>query len=71
MPADERPAIGAKVIAKAVHVTNLAECTRRFGSNAKTKEIFGTVIEVRTAPTATNRVTTSIVIDFELDGGVI
>jgi hypothetical protein len=69
MPRDKRRTIGARVIAKAIHVTNLAECKRRYGSNAKTKEIWGTVVEVRTAPTTTNRITTSVVVDFEFDGG--
>ena len=43
-PDDPRLYIGASVEAKAVFVTSLAECSRRYGTNAKTKVVPGLVV---------------------------
>ena len=40
---DARLFIGASVEAKAMLITSLAECSRRFGTNAKTKVVPGLV----------------------------
>jgi hypothetical protein len=42
--ADPRTIIGALVSTKACHVTNLADSTRRYGANAKTKLVVGVVL---------------------------
>ena len=39
MAADPRCIVGSMVEAKACHVTSLAECARRYGSNSKTKKV--------------------------------
>ena len=41
---DPRLYIGASVEAKAILVTSLAECSRRYGTNAKTKIVPGLVV---------------------------
>ena len=51
---DIRRVIGLKILAKAIHITNLAECTRRFGANVKIKEPTGIVVKVITIRTITN-----------------
>lgn len=43
---DPRRRVGAVVHAKATIVTNIAQCARLYGSQAKTKFINGTVVEV-------------------------
>jgi Transposase IS4 len=45
-PTDPRRVVGARVHARASLVTSLAECSRLFGSNARTKVVAGTVREV-------------------------
>ena len=70
MSPDPRKVLGALVTTKATHVTNATECARRYGSNAKTKILVGTVTEVivdRSNPT--NRAQTYIVADWELGTG--
>ena len=46
-PLDLRKKIGGRVYAKAFHVTSLAESARRYGSRLKSKEVHGTVVDVR------------------------
>ena len=60
------------VEAKACHVTNLAECARRYGSNSKTKRVQGVVthVEVVKNPT-TNRTTTFVTAAYDLGGTTI
>ena len=50
MAADPQRIVGSMVEAKACHVTNLAECSRRYGSNSKTKRVQGIIthVEVKT-----------------------
>lgn len=69
---DPRFVLGARVQAKAHHVTSLAECHRRYGANAKTKVVNGTVTSVNSVPSANNkRTVTLITAAFELGGGTI
>ena len=46
MAPDLRKVIGSVVTCKATHITNLAECSRCYGSNAKKEILEGTVAEV-------------------------
>ena len=62
---------GDKVTAKAVHVTSLAECTRRFGRQNKTKMVNGKVLSTFTKKTATGRNSRYIRGQFDLGGGVL
>jgi hypothetical protein len=68
---DHRGVVGGRVQAKAVHVTNLAECARRFGSNAKTAVVFGTVVEVLVNQTATGRSQRVVVADYDFGNNVV
>ena len=43
---DPRRQVGAIVYAKAMHIKNMKECSRRYGSNAKTKELRSVVTDV-------------------------
>ncbi|KAG7350010.1 hypothetical protein IV203_012607 [Nitzschia inconspicua] len=45
---DQRRVVGARVKAKAVHVTSESEAARRYGQLSKTKMVFGTVLSVDT-----------------------
>ena len=70
---DRRKVVGSRISAKAIHVTNLAECARRYGANKKTKVLYGTVVEhvsQRNNPNS-RRVTNIIVGDFDLGSGVL
>ena len=62
---------GDKVTAKAVHVTSLAECTRRFGTQNKTKMVNGRVLSVFTKKIATGRNSRCIRGRFDLGGGAL
>ena len=46
MAPDPRKVVGAIVTCKATLVTNIQECSRRYGSNAKSKILEGVVLEV-------------------------
>lgn len=62
--------IGAIVYSKAIHVTSPAECARRYGARAKTKEIAGVVLGVETVNTGrtpTSRSSTMITVKYKLD----
>ena len=68
---DERQNVGSKVMAKACHVTNLAECARRYGSNKQEKLIVGIVKEVVIKRNnTTGRTTTLIDVEYDFGGGV-
>ncbi len=57
---------------KAHHVTALAECHPRYGANAKTTFVNGTVVSVDAAPSSNGkRAVTLIMADYELGGGTI
>ena len=70
---DRRKVVGLRISAKAIHITNLAECARRYGANKKTKVVYGTVVEhisQKNNPTS-NRITNIIVGDYDFGDGVI
>ena len=73
LPNDPRLIVGTSVDALAYHVTNLAECSRRYGSQAKTKCIPGIVVEViqERSSTAQGRMRTFIVADYFFGGSYI
>jgi hypothetical protein len=56
-----------KVHALALHVSNLSECSRQYGSNAKSKLVNGRVISVQNTPTATGRTSTLVRALYKLD----
>ena len=64
---DPRKLVGGRVYAKAKHVTNAAECHRRYGSRSKEKDLPGIVIEVLEERTKTNRVQNFVVADYTLE----
>ena len=71
---DKRKVVGEKIHAKAMHVTNLSECSRRYGSRAKTKEVAGTVVAINIVPTRNqnnSRTTCMVTADFDLGGGTM
>lgn len=71
---DKRKVVGEKIHAKAMHVMNLLECSRRYGSRAKTKEVVGTVVAINYVPTCNqnnSRTTCMVTADFDLGGGTI
>ena len=72
MATDPRRIVGSMVEAKACHVTNLAECARRYGSNSKTKRVQGVMTHVEEVknPT-TNRTTTFVTAAYDLGGTTI
>lgn len=47
---DQRQVVGAKVNALERHITNMAECSRRYGSKARTKHLNGLVRSVSVVP---------------------
>jgi Transposase IS4 len=62
---DPRRIIGSIVTAKACHITSLAECARRYGSNKSTKTLDGVVTEVVVVLNdKNNRTTTNIIADY-------
>jgi hypothetical protein len=69
---DSRRVVGSKVHAKALHVTNLAECSRRYGAGKKTKLLSGTVLEAKeTQKEGNSRMSWFITADYDLGGGDI
>ena len=70
-PTDPRCTIVTKIDTKAVHVTSLDECSRRYRANKKTIIIVGTVLEVEIFPKATSlgRRRTFVVAIFDAGGG--
>ena len=72
MAADPRRIVGSMVEAKACHVTNLAECARRYGSNSKTKRVQGIITHVEVIKNSTtNRTTTFVTAAYDLGGTTI
>ena len=66
---DPRQIIGRRIYAKAIHVTALAECARRYGSRSKSKEVVGTVLEYIDRKTKTNRKSTYVKAMYAPGGG--
>ena len=72
MAADPRHIVGSMVEAKACHVTNLAECLHRYGSNRKTKRVQGIVTHVEVIKNSTtNRMMTFVMAAYDLGGMMI
>ena len=72
MAADPRRIVGSMVEAKACHVTSLAECACRYGSNSKTKKVQGIVTHVEVIKNSTtNRTTTFVTAAYDLGGTTI
>ena len=67
---DPRRVVGARVSAKANAVTNDAECARHYGSNRKTKLLYGVVSEICNEPTKTGRANWFLRCTFMLSAGV-
>ena len=70
-PPDTRCSIGTNIESKGVLVTSLAEFSRHYGANKKTRIIVGTVLEVEIGPKAntSGRRRTSVIVKFDLGGG--
>ena len=67
MAADPRRIVGSMVEAKACHVTNLAECSRHYESNNKTKRVQGIITHVEVIKNSTtNRTTTFVMAAYDL-----
>jgi hypothetical protein len=64
---DKRRVKGGKVHALALYVSNLSECSRRYGSNAKSKLVNGRVFSVQNTPTATGRTSTLVRALYKFD----
>ena len=67
---DSRRIVGSIVDAKAIHVTNNAECGRRYGRNKTTKLVQGHVAEVQNGQSATGRSQCFLACDFDFGEGV-
>ena len=72
MPEDRRKVVGSRISAKAMHITNLAECARRYCKNKKTKVLYGTVVDNLSTQNKPNtrRIKNIIVGDYDLGGGM-
>ena len=66
---DPRRIVGNIVHAKAIHVTNIAECARRYGSKKKSKKLRGVVQNVIFSR-GSGRRNTNIVATYQLGGNV-
>ena len=72
MAVDPRCIVGSMVEAKACHVTNLAECSHRYGSNSKMKRIQDIMTHVEVIKNSTtNRMTTFVMAAYNLGGMMI
>jgi hypothetical protein len=70
MVPDRRKIIGSLITCKAIHITHISNCQRRYGDNAKTKILDGTVVEVMVErSSSTNRAQTYIMGDWEMGNG--
>ena len=69
-PTDPRCTIRTNIYTTDVHVTSLAECSRRYEANKKTRILVGTVLEVEIGLKATvlGRCRTFVVAKFYLGG---
>ena len=71
MAADPRRIVGSMVEVKACHVTNLAECSCRYGSNSKTKRVQGIMTYVEVIKNSTTNRTTFMMAAYDLGGTMI
>jgi hypothetical protein len=63
---DPRRVVGARVHAKALHVTSEEKCRRQYGSLQGTKLVSGTVVDIEISKTG-QRANVFITADFNLD----
>ena len=63
--------MGARVIAKACHVTTLSECSRRYGSNSNRKLLIGVVFKISGDKLASSHLCMSLHARFDLGGGIL
>ena len=63
--------MGARVIAKACHVTTLSECSRRYGSNSNRKLLIGVVFKISGDKLASGHLRMSLHARFDLEGGIL
>ena len=70
-PTDPHCTIRTKIYTKAVHVTSMAECSRRYRTNKKIRILVGTVLEVEIGQKATalGMRRTFVVAKCDLGGG--
>ena len=69
---DQRKKKGGSVMAKAMHVTAIAECARRYGTLARTKMVPGIVFQVlKEINRSTGRAVSYVVADYYFGSGVI
>ena len=69
---DPRRTVGSTITAKAIHVTNGAECSRRYGSNRETKRVHGIIVEIiNKVNKESGRKSCMVVADYNLGGGFI
>ena len=59
------------MIAKACHVTNLSECSRRYGSNSKSKLLIGVVFKISGDKLASSHLRINLHARFDLGGGIL
>ena len=72
MSPDTRKVVGGRVQAKALHVSNLAECACRYGAHKGAKVLMVIVVVVLNVVNPTShRTSTFITADFDLGGGTI
>jgi hypothetical protein len=72
MVVDLRRVVGSKVHAKCLHVSNNAECSRRYGAGKRNKLLLGTVVSAREVyKDGNSRVSWFITADYDLGGGDI
>ena len=72
MAEDPQRIVSSMVEAKACHVMNLAECSRRYGSNSKTKRVQGIMTHVEVIKNSTtNRTMTFVTAAYNLGGMMI
>lgn len=72
MKSDPRCIPGTAVTAKAIHVTSKAECSRRYGAQAKTYVVSGVVVKVvEKNLDGSNRRSKVVFVDFDFGDGVV
>ena len=59
------------MIAKACQVTTLSECSRRYGSNSKSKLLVGIVYKISGDKLASGHLRINVHARFELGGGIL
>ena len=69
---DPQKLVGKILEAKALHVTSLAECLKRYGANISSKWLKGFVVNTTTTMSSTkNRTAITVTEDYNLVEGTI